>query len=161
MRSRAALLSACAVLSLAIHGTAQCGPKMEKQIADVRSSWVRDWNDGQLGNVVNLYYRDADLLAADGSRAHGQDEIRASLQKQIGSKVEVHSLAFACSDAFAYDNGTYKKNGKWSINRGQLSRSALLERRQMADRAARIDSKEATQLAGFFLSQLLQSGDFT
>jgi ketosteroid isomerase-like protein len=79
MRFRAALLSACAFLSLtAIQGMAQCGPKMEKQIADVRGSWVRGWNDGQLGNVVNLYYRDADLLAADGSRAHGQDEIRAS-----------------------------------------------------------------------------------
>jgi uncharacterized protein (TIGR02246 family) len=134
MRFRAALLSACAFLCLtAIQGTAQCGAKMEKQIADVRSSWVRGWNGGQLGNVVNLYYRDADLLAADGSRAHGQEEIRASLQKQIGSKVEVHSLAFACSDAFAYDNGTYSqtehgqsiegnylvvlfwKDGKWLI----------------------------------------------
>jgi len=56
-----------------------------------------------------------------------------ALQKQVGSKVEVHSLAFACSDAFAYDNGTYTqtengqsiegnylvvlfwKDGKWLI----------------------------------------------
>ena len=134
MRFRAALLSACVLLSLtAIQGTAQCGPEMEKQIADVRSSWVTGWNDGQLGKVVDLYHRDADVLAADGSRAHGQDEIRVSLQKQVGSKVEVHSLAFACSDAFAYDNGTYTqtengqsiegnylvvlfwKDGKWLI----------------------------------------------
>jgi uncharacterized protein (TIGR02246 family) len=108
MRIRVALLSVCALLSLtAIRATAQCGPKMEKQIGDVRDSWVKNWNDQQLGNVANLYYKYADLLAADGSRAHGQDEIRAVLQKQMGSKVEVHSVAFACSDAFAYDNGTY------------------------------------------------------
>jgi len=106
---------------------------MEKQIAEVREAWVKNWNDGQLGNVVNLYYKYADLLSPDGSRAHAQDEIRASLQKQIGSKVEVRSLAFACSDAFAYDNGTYTqtangqsmegnylvvlvwKDGKWLI----------------------------------------------
>ena len=134
MRFRVALLSVCALLSLAaIRATAQCGPNMEKQIGDVRDSWVKNWNDRQLGNVANLYYRYADLLAADGSRAHGQDEIRAALQKQMGSKVEVHSLAFACSDAFAYDNGTYTqtqdghsvegnylvvlvwKDGKWQI----------------------------------------------
>ncbi|SRR5579862_7641326 len=130
----AALLSVCALLSLTpIRAIAQCGPQMEKQIAEVRDSWVKNWNDGQLGNVVNLYYRYADLLSADGSRAHGQDEIRTSLQKQLGSKVEVHTLASACSDAFAYDNGTYTqtengqavegnylvilvwKDGKWSI----------------------------------------------
>ena len=134
MRFRPVLFSVCALLSLTvIKATAQCGPKMEQQIADVRGSWVKNWNDGQLGNVVNLYYRYADLLSADGSRAHGENEIRASLQKQIGSKVEVHSLAFACSDAFAYDNGTYTqtengqpeegnylvvlvwKDGKWLI----------------------------------------------
>jgi uncharacterized protein (TIGR02246 family) len=122
MRFRAALLSACAFLLLTtIRGTAQCGPKMEKQVADVRSSWVRHWNEGQLGDVINLYYSDADLLAADGSRAHGQDEIRASLQKQIGSKIEVRSLAFACSDAFAYDNGIYTQteNGQ-SVNGNYL-----------------------------------------
>ena len=109
MRFRAALLTVCALLFLtAIRGTAQgCGPKTEKQVADVRDSWVKNWNDGQLGNVVNLYYRYADLLAADGSRAHGQDEIRAALQKQIGSKVEVHSLGPVCSGELAYENGTY------------------------------------------------------
>jgi uncharacterized protein (TIGR02246 family) len=134
MRFRVALFSVCAMLSLtAIRANAQCGPKMEKQVTDVRDSWVKNWNDGQVGNVVNLYYRDADLLPTDGSRAHGQDEIRAALQKQIGTKVEVHSLAFACSDAFAYENGTYTqtengqsfegnylvvlvwKDGKWLI----------------------------------------------
>lgn len=111
MRFGALLLSVCALLSMtAIRATAQCGPKLEKQIAVVRDSWVKNWNDGQLGNVVSLYYRDADLLPADGSRAHGHDEIRAALQKQVGAKVEIHSIAFACSDAFAYDNGTYTQS---------------------------------------------------
>jgi len=55
------------------------------------------------------------------------------MDAKIGTKVEVHSLAFACSDAFAYENGTYTqtengqsvegnylvvlvwKDGKWLI----------------------------------------------
>lgn len=134
MRVRAALLSGCVLLCLtATRATAQCGPNMEKQIADLRESWVNNWNTGQLSNVVSLYYRYADLLAADGSRASGQEEIRAFLQKQIGSKIEVHSRAFACSDALAYENGSYTqtengqsiegnylvvlvwKDGKWLI----------------------------------------------
>ena len=101
-------LSFCLLLCLTdIRAGAQCGPNMEKQIGDVRDSWVKNWNDGQLGKVVNLYYKYADLLGAEGTRAHGSDEIRAALLKKMGSKVEVHTLAFACSDAFAYENGTY------------------------------------------------------
>lgn len=134
MRFRIALLSVFALLCVTVtRVAAQCGPNMEKQIADLRESWVKNWNDGQLGNVVNLYYKYADLLEADGSRASGQEEIRTFLQKQIGSKIKVHSLAFACSDAFAYENGTYTqtengqsvegnylvvlvwKDGKWLI----------------------------------------------
>jgi uncharacterized protein (TIGR02246 family) len=118
---------------------------MEKQIAGVRDSWVKSWNDGQLGNVVSLYYKYADLLPVDGSRAHGQDEIRATLQKQMGSKVKVHSLSFACSDAFAYENGTYTqtdngqsvegnylvvlvwKDGKWLIAQHSSTAKRRLE----------------------------------
>src|SRR5215469_10144816 len=45
MRFRAALLTVCALLFLtAIRGAAQCGPKMKKQIADVRDSWVKNWS---------------------------------------------------------------------------------------------------------------------
>ena len=106
MRFRAALLIVCASFPLAAIGvTAQC----EKQIVDVRDSWVKNWNDGELGNVVNLYYSHADLLTADGSRASGKDEIRAALQKQIGSKVEVHGLGLVCNGALAYENGTYRQ----------------------------------------------------
>ena len=106
---------------------------MEKQISQVMNTWVEDWNEKRIDDLTKLYYSHAVLLPADGSRAEEQSEIRASLQKQIGSKVEVHSLAFACSDAFAYDNGTYTqtengqsvegnylvvlvwKDGKWLI----------------------------------------------
>ena len=43
MGFRAALLSVCALaFATALQGTAQCEPKMEKQIADVRSSWVKN-----------------------------------------------------------------------------------------------------------------------
>ena len=121
MRFRTALMSVCAFLSVtAIGGSAQCGHKVEQQVAEVRSSWVTNWNDGHLDNVVNLYDRHADLLAADGSRASGQDEIRASLQKQVGSgaKVEVHSVASFCSDTLAYDNGTYTQTAKGQFAEG-------------------------------------------
>ena len=112
MRFQVALFSLCTMLSLTTtRAASQCGPKMESQIASVRDSWVKNWNEGRLDSVVNLYYRYADLLPSDGSRAHGQDEIREAFQKQIGSKIEVHSLAFACSDAFAYENGTYTETG--------------------------------------------------
>lgn len=146
MRFRLALISVYALSCLtALSATAQCGPQMEKQIAGVRDSWVKSWNDGQLGNVVSLYYKYADLLPVDGSRAHGQDEIRATLQKQMGSKVEVHSLSFACSDAFAYENGTYTqtdngqsvegnylvvlvwKDGKWLIAQHSSTAKRRLE----------------------------------
>jgi hypothetical protein len=83
---------------------------MEKQLADVRGSWVKNWNEKQLDNVVRLYATHADLLLADGSRASGQDEIRASLGKQIGSKVEAHSIGIVCSGALAYDSGTYTQD---------------------------------------------------
>ena len=121
MRFRPALISVCAFLSVtAIRGTAQCGPKMEEQVAAVRNSWVTNWNGGHLDNVVNLYDSHADLLAADGSRASGQDEIRASLQKPIASaaKVEVHSVRSACSKELAYDNGTYTQTAKGQFAEG-------------------------------------------
>ena len=38
-----------------------------------------------------------------------QNYIRASLEKQIGSELEVHSLPDASSDAFDYDNETYQQ----------------------------------------------------
>jgi uncharacterized protein (TIGR02246 family) len=113
MGFRAALLSICALLSVtAARSAAQCGPKLEKQLADVRSSWVKNWNEKQIDDLVKLYYPHADVLPADGSRASGQYEIRASFQKQIGSKVEVRSLAVACSEGFAYDNGMYTQTAQ-------------------------------------------------
>ena len=124
MRFRAALLIVCAYFPLAAIGvTAQC----EKQVADVRDSWVKNWNDGQLGNVVNLYYRHADLLTADGRRASGKDEIRAALQKQIGSKVEVRSLGPACSGALAYENGTYRQTANGQSVEGNYLLVLLFE----------------------------------
>jgi hypothetical protein len=97
--------------STAIAAAAQCGPLVEKQIVETRISWVRNWNHGQLDDVVKLYAPNADLLSADGSRASEQDAIRASLEKQIGSTLEVRSLAITCSDAFAYDTGRYTETG--------------------------------------------------
>jgi len=57
-----------------------------------------------------------DLLPADGSRASGQGEIRAFLEKQMGTKMEMQSPGVACFNnkdvpGVAIENGTYKQSG--------------------------------------------------
>ena len=74
-----------------------------------------------LDDLTKLYYSRAVLLPADGSRAEGQSEIRASLQKQIGSKVEVRSLGPACSGDLAYENGTYTQLKMANPSRATIS----------------------------------------
>ena len=111
MRFRAALIVVCAlVCSTVVRVAALCTPAEKTQIADVRNSWKTNWNAGKLDNVVNLYATDAALLPPDGSRATGKAEIKASLQKQIGSKVEINSVSLDCSGEFAYDSGTYTQD---------------------------------------------------
>ena len=115
MRFQAALLTVCALLFLtSIRAAAQGVPNVEKQIAQVMNTWVEDWNEKRIDDLTKLYYSQAVLLPADGSRAEGQSEIRASLQKQIGSKVEVRSLGLVTNASLAYENGAYTqtKNGQ-------------------------------------------------
>ena len=55
MGFRAALLSICVLLSVtAARSPAQCGPKLEEQLANVRSSWVKNWNEKQIEDLVKL-----------------------------------------------------------------------------------------------------------
>jgi len=68
--------------------------------------------------LTTLYYSHAVLLPADGSSASEQGEIRAYLQKQIGTKMELNSpgAGFVCFEnkgvpAIAIENGTYKQTG--------------------------------------------------
>ena len=111
MRCCAALIAVCVLAcSTSVRAAAQCGPGVEGQIAGVRSSWVKNWNEKQLDNVVRLYATHAALLPADGTRASGQYEIRASLGKEIGSKVVAHSVGIVCSGGLAYDSGTYEQD---------------------------------------------------
>jgi len=115
MRFQAALLTVCALLFLtSIRAAAQCEPNMEKQIAQVMNTWVEDWNEKRIDDLTTLYYSHAVLLPADGSRAEGQNEIRASLQKQISSQVEVRSLGRVTNASLAFENGAYTqtKNGQ-------------------------------------------------
>ena len=92
-----------------ILATAQCGPNMEKQLSEVRESWVKNWNEKQLDRLVNLYQPHADLLSADGSRVPDRQGIRASFERQLGSQFEMRSTGVACSDGLAFDTGTYLK----------------------------------------------------
>lgn len=73
----------------------------------VMNTWVEDWNEKRIDDLTKLYYSHGVLLPADGSRAEGQSEIRASLQKQIGAKVEVRSLGLVTNASLAYENGAY------------------------------------------------------
>jgi uncharacterized protein (TIGR02246 family) len=119
MRICVALVAVCALAcSTAVRTAAQCKPAVEGQIAEVRNSWEKNWNAKLLDNVVKLYAADAAFLPADGSRASGQNKIRASLQKQIGSKVSVTSVTVDCSDDVAYDGGTYKQDWTGGISGG-------------------------------------------
>lgn len=104
---------------LSVPATSQCGPNDEKQIAQIMKTWVEDWNNKRVDELTKLYwYPHAVLLPADGSRADGQSEIRAYLEKQVGTKMELSSpgAGFICLDnkgiaAVAIESGTYKQNG--------------------------------------------------
>jgi ketosteroid isomerase-like protein len=91
---------------------------MEKQIAQIMNTWVEDWNNKRIDDLTKLYYPHAVLLPADGSRADGQSEIRAYLEKQVGTKMELSSpgAGFICLDnkgvpTVAIESGTYKQSG--------------------------------------------------
>jgi len=110
MRLAANLVVICFLASTSpILARAQCGPNMEKQLSEVRESWVKNWNEKQLDRLVNLYQPHADLLSADGSRVPDRQGIRASLERHVGSKFEMRSIGVACSDGLAFDTGTYMK----------------------------------------------------
>ena len=91
---------------------------MEKQIAQVMNTWVEEWNEKRIDDLTKLYYPQAVLLPADGSRADGQNEIRAYLEKQVGTKMELNrpGPGFICLEnkgvpAVAIESGTYKQSG--------------------------------------------------
>jgi len=119
MSFRTMVAIACSLACcLSIPARSQCGPNMEKQIAQIMNTWVADWNNKRIDDLTNLYYSHAVLLPADGSRADGQSEIRAYLEKQVGTKMELNSpgTGFLCLDnkgvsAVAIESGTYKQSG--------------------------------------------------
>jgi hypothetical protein len=92
---------------------------MEKQITQIMNTWVEDWNNKRIDDLTKLYsFPHAVLLPADGSRTDGQSEIRAYLEKQVGTKMELtsHGPGFVCLDnkgvpTVAIESGTYKQSG--------------------------------------------------
>jgi ketosteroid isomerase-like protein len=108
MSFRAALIVVVALASsTAVQVAAQCTPAQKSQIEAVRDSWKKNWNAKQLDNVVALYAPDATFLPSDGTRNTGTSEIKAALQKQLGSTVTITSVKVDCSGEFAYDSGSY------------------------------------------------------
>jgi hypothetical protein len=120
MSFRIIVVVACSLACcLSVPARCQCGPNMEKQIAQIMNTWVEDWNNKRIDDLTKLYwYPHAVLLPADGSRADGQSEIRTYLEKQVGTKMELSSpgAGFICLDnkgvpAVAIESGTYKQSG--------------------------------------------------
>lgn len=117
MSFRTVLVVACSfVCCCSVPAKSQCGPNMEKQIAQIMNTWVQDWNEKRMDDLTRLYYSHAVLLPADGSRVAEQGEIREYLEKQIGTKIELQSPGAGCIsynyDAHvAIENGTYKQSG--------------------------------------------------
>src|ERR1700732_2174207 len=86
---------------------AQC----DTEITAVRESWKNNWNSGKLDDVAKLYAPDATLLALDGQRLMGRDNIKEYLDKLMKSgsvTFSIHSNGKAeCSGDLAYENGTW------------------------------------------------------
>ena len=118
MSFRTIVLVACAVACcLSVPARSQCPADIEKQIAQTMNTWVQDWNEKRIDDLMKLYSSLAVLLPADGSRASEKGEIRAYLEKQIGTKMELNSPGpgFVCAGkdvpAVAIETGTYRERG--------------------------------------------------
>jgi hypothetical protein len=120
MSFRTMVVVACSLACCqSVPARSQCGPNMEKEIAQIMNTWVEDWNNKRIDDLTKLYwYNHAVLLPPDGSRADGPSEIRSYLEKQVGTKMELNSpgTGFICLEnkgiaAVAIESGTYKQSG--------------------------------------------------
>jgi ketosteroid isomerase-like protein len=79
------------------------------QIAQMRETWVREFNAGHAEEVAKFYAPDALLMRWDGS-VHGYDSILAEFRRSISGGAHdyvVHSLRTERSGDLAYDTGAY------------------------------------------------------
>lgn len=100
------LLTAFLVTS-SVAAVAQCTPSEKKQIAEIRDSWITNWNAKKLDDVIKLYAADATYLPSDGSRVIGLSDIQAFFEKVVNFKASADSVNLECSGGLAYDSGTY------------------------------------------------------
>lgn len=114
MRFCAALI-AVGVVGCSVAAWGVCTPAEEKQIADVRNSWLSNWNAQKLDEVMKLYATDATFTPPEGSPISGRDNIRAYFAKQIGSTISVEPKPLECSGDTARDNGAYKEDVKGGV----------------------------------------------
>jgi hypothetical protein len=96
--------------STATWAATPCTPAEEKQVKDVRDSWVSNWNAKKLDEVMKLYATDATYTPPDGTTITGKDKIQTYFEKQLGSQVSVDSKTLTCSGDRADDNGSYKQD---------------------------------------------------
>ena len=79
------------------------------QMAQMRDSWVKEFNAGHAEEVAKFYAPDAVLMRWDGT-VHGYDSILAELQRSVSGGAHdyvVHSLRTERSGDQAYDTGAY------------------------------------------------------
>ena len=122
MSFRTIVVVACC---LSVPARSQCTPDREKQIVQTMNAWLQDWNEKRMDDLMKLYSPHAVLLPADGSRASEKGEIRAYLERQIGTKMELNSPGpgYGCAGkdvpALAVETGTYKQRGTGKTIEGQ------------------------------------------
>jgi ketosteroid isomerase-like protein len=91
---------------------AKCTSADEKEITDLRASWVTNWNAKKLDDIMKLYAPEATLTPPDGKLISGQDAIKAYFATKIGSTISVDPKPLDCSGDTARDTGTYTEDVK-------------------------------------------------
>jgi uncharacterized protein (TIGR02246 family) len=101
----------CVLAMFLVSGSLTLAAQCDTDINAVRESWQNNWNSGKLNDIAKLYAPDATLLALDGQRLIGRDNIKEYLDKLMKSgsvTFSIHSYAKAeCSGDLAYENGTW------------------------------------------------------
>jgi uncharacterized protein (TIGR02246 family) len=89
-------------------------------VANLRATWIREFNAGHADKVAALYTDDAVLMRWDGSM-HGRDSIQALFQKSMTNGAHdyiVHSLRSERSGDLGYDSGAYNVTLKTRVVEG-------------------------------------------
>ena len=103
------LILTSALLAQTTPQTRSAPEDFNKQMAQMRDMWVKEFNAGHAEAVAKFYSPDAMLMRWDGT-VHGYDSILAEFQRSISGGAHdyvVHTLRTERSGELAYDTGAY------------------------------------------------------